>query len=152
MQRVGEQSLQHSITLNNGLGGAFVAMNPQNGSIYAMGSNPSFNPTMFTHQISQKELNHLQSPGANAPLYNRATQSVAPDGSTFKAITSVAALQSGTWTTGETYDDTGQFCPAGRASLRASTTPATSPTGCSTSATRSRCPTTCSSTTSAICS
>ena len=32
-------------------------MNPQNGAIYAMGSNPTFDPTMFTHQISQKEIN-----------------------------------------------------------------------------------------------
>ncbi len=111
LQKVGEQALQHSITLNSGLGGAFVAMNPQNGAIYGMGSNPSFNPTMFTHQISQKEINYLQSPGANAPLYNRATQSVAPTGSTFKVITAAAALESGAWTTGETYDDTGQFCP-----------------------------------------
>ncbi len=111
LQRVGEQALAHSIGLNAGLGGAFVAMNPQNGAIYGMGSNPSFNPTMFTHQISQKEINYLQSPGANAPLYNRATQSVAPTGSTFKVITATAALQSGAWTAGETYDDTGQFCP-----------------------------------------
>jgi penicillin-binding protein 2 len=111
LQRVGEQALAHSIGLNSGLGGAFVAMNPQNGAIYGMGSNPSFNPTMFTHQISQKEINYLQSPGANAPLYNRATQSVAPTGSTFKVITATAALQSGAWTSGETYDDTGQFCP-----------------------------------------
>jgi penicillin-binding protein 2 len=113
LEQVGAQALQHSITLNSGLGGAFVAMNPQSGSIYAMGSNPSFNPKMFTHQISQKEVNRLFSPASNAPLFNRATESVAPDGSTFKVITSVAALQSGAWTTSETYDDTGEFCPAG---------------------------------------
>ncbi|HEY1712091.1 MAG TPA: penicillin-binding transpeptidase domain-containing protein, partial [Solirubrobacteraceae bacterium] len=111
LEQVGDQGLAHSIGLNQGLGGAFVAMNPQNGSIYAMGSNPSFDPTMFTHQISEKEIKYLQSPGANAPLYNRASQSVAPTGSTFKVITATAALESGAWTPSETFDDTGEFCP-----------------------------------------
>jgi penicillin-binding protein 2 len=113
LQQVGEQALQHSIGLNNGLGGAFVAMNPQNGSIYAMGSNPSFDPKVFTHQISQAEVNHLYSPNSNAPLFNRATESEVPTGSTFKVITSAAALQSGQWSATDTYDDTGQYCPPG---------------------------------------
>jgi penicillin-binding protein 2 len=111
LEQVGDQALQHAIDTNQGLGGAFVAMDPQNGSIYAMGSNPSFDPKMFTHQISQKEINYLNSPGANAPLFNRATQSGSPTGSTFKVITATAGLQSGAWTPGETYDDTGEFCP-----------------------------------------
>ncbi|HLI58832.1 MAG TPA: penicillin-binding transpeptidase domain-containing protein [Solirubrobacteraceae bacterium] len=113
LQQVGQQALQHSIDLNGGLGGAFVAMNPQNGSIYAMGSNPSFNPKIFTGQISPQEAHRLFSSSSNAPLFNRATQSAVPTGSTFKAITSIAALQSGVWTTGGIYDDTGEFCPAG---------------------------------------
>ncbi|HEY3772410.1 MAG TPA: penicillin-binding transpeptidase domain-containing protein [Solirubrobacteraceae bacterium] len=113
LQQVGEQALAHSIGLNNGLGGAFVAMDPQNGSIYAMGSNPSFDPKMFTQQLSQREVNYLNSPAANAPLFNRATESAVPTGSTFKVITSVAGLESGRWSPGESFDDTGQFCPDG---------------------------------------
>jgi penicillin-binding protein 2 len=113
LEQVGDQALAHSISQNNGLGGAFVAMNPQSGAIYAMGSAPSFDPKIFTHQISQAEVNRLYSPSSNAPLFNRATESEAPDGSTFKVITSVAALQSHHWTPAETYTDTGQFCPDG---------------------------------------
>ncbi|MDQ6817028.1 MAG: penicillin-binding transpeptidase domain-containing protein, partial [Actinomycetota bacterium] len=37
-------------------------------------------------------------------------QSAGPSGSTFKAITATAALQSGRWSLGDTYNDTGQFC------------------------------------------
>jgi len=36
-----------------------------------------------------------------------------PTGSTFKVITSTAALQSGEWSPGDTYDDTGSYCPPG---------------------------------------
>ncbi|MGH2909275.1 MAG: penicillin-binding transpeptidase domain-containing protein [Solirubrobacteraceae bacterium] len=113
LQRVGQQALQHSINVNNGLGGAYVAMNPQNGSIYAMGSLPSFDPKVFTHQISPAEAKRLFSPSSNAPLFNRAIGSEVPTGSTFKVVTSIAALESGKWTTGETYTDTGQYCPPG---------------------------------------
>jgi penicillin-binding protein 2 len=45
---------------------------------------------------------------------NRAYQSVGPTGSTFKPITATAALESGAWTTGEIFDDTGQFCISGQ--------------------------------------
>ena len=113
LQRVAEQSLSHSISLNNGLGGAVVAMDPQTGAIDAMGSAPSYDPSVFTHSISTAEYNRLFGAGSNDPLFNRATQSTAPDGSTFKVITATAALQSGQWTPSATYDDTGQFCPAG---------------------------------------
>ena len=113
LQQVGQSALQHSIDTNAGLGGAFVAMNPQNGAVYGMGSLPSYNPSVFTHPISQRAYQQQFGASSNAPQFNRATQSVAPDGSTFKVITSTAALQSRLWTPSDTYDDTGQFCPAG---------------------------------------
>ena len=49
LQRVGQQALANSIASNPGAdGGSFVAMNPDNGQIYAMGSYPTFNPSIFT--------------------------------------------------------------------------------------------------------
>ena len=36
--------------------------------------------------------------------------SAGPTGSTFKPITATAALESGSWSTTDTYDDTGSFC------------------------------------------
>jgi penicillin-binding protein 2 len=110
LQKVGETALAQSIGQNAGNGGAFVALNPQNGQIYAMGSNPSFDPNIFTKPVSASVYSQLNSRSANYPLIDRAIQSAGPDGSTFKPITATAALQSGAWSVGETYDDTGQFC------------------------------------------
>ncbi len=42
-------------------------------------------------------------------MFNRAIQSAYPTGSTFKGITSTAALQSGAWSLGDSYDDTGVY-------------------------------------------
>jgi penicillin-binding protein 2 len=110
LQKVGEQALAQSMSVNASPGGSFVAMNPDNGTVYAMGSLPSFNPSIFTGNLSQSKYDELTNPNSGDALLNRATQSAGPTGSTFKPITSVAALSSGEWTTDSTFDDTGQFC------------------------------------------
>jgi penicillin-binding protein 2 len=112
LQRVGEQSLAQSIASNPGAdGGAFVALDPQNGEVLAMGSNPSFDPSIFTRSvISKKAYEAVTSKANNVPELNRAIDSAGPTGSTFKPITATAALQSGKWTTTDTYDDTGKYC------------------------------------------
>ncbi len=114
LQKAGEAALAQSIGQNAGNGGAFVAMNPDNGQVYAMGSNPSFDPNIFTKPVSASVYSQLNNPASNYPLINRAIQSAGPTGSTFKPITSVAALESGAWTTADTFDDTGQFCIDGQ--------------------------------------
>jgi penicillin-binding protein 2 len=111
LQRVGQQALATSIASNPGAtAGAFVAMNPVNGQVYALGSMPSFDPTVFTKALSESTYKSLTNPHGGDPLLDRAIQSAGPTGSTFKPITATAALQSGAWSTGDTYDDTGQFC------------------------------------------
>ncbi|MGO9751455.1 MAG: penicillin-binding protein 2 [Solirubrobacteraceae bacterium] len=110
LQKVGEAALAQSIATNSGEGGAFVAMNPQNGEVYAMGSAPTFDPSVFTKPISESDYQQLINPSGNYPLVNRAIDSQGPTGSTFKPITATAALESGAWQVGDTYDDTGQFC------------------------------------------
>ena len=114
LQQVGEAALAHSMALNYPAnGGAFVAMNPQDGEIYAMGSLPSFDPNVFTRPLTEAAYKALNNSANGYPLINRAIQSAGPTGSTFKPITSTAALASGDWSPGEVYDDTGQFCEAG---------------------------------------
>ncbi len=114
LQRVGQAALQQSISSNPpSTAGAFVAMNPDNGQIYAMGSLPTFDPNIFTKPVSKSVYDQLSNSTNGDPLFNRAIQSVGPTGSTFKAITATAALQSGKWSIGDTYDDTGQFCEGG---------------------------------------
>jgi len=111
LQRVGEQALRTSIASNPGADGAsFVALNPSNGQVYAMGSYPTYDPSVFTKSLSQVAYDKLVSAANGQPLLNRAIQSAGPTGSTFKPITATAALQSGAWTTTDIYDDTGQFC------------------------------------------
>ena len=111
LQRVGEQALATSIASNPGAtGGAFVAMDPINGEVYAMGSNPTFDPTLFTKSLSEATYKKLTNANSGDPLLNRATQSAGPTGSAFKPITGTAALESGVWSIGDEYDDTGSFC------------------------------------------
>jgi penicillin-binding protein 2 len=115
LQKAGEQALQDAIDNNPPAnGGAFVALNPDTGEVYAMGSNPSFDPNIFTKPVPASVYQQLNNPNSGYPLINRAIQSVGPTGSTFKPITATAALQSGAWALSDTYDDTGQFCLDGQ--------------------------------------
>ena len=116
LQRVGQQSLQHSIDLaGSNDGGAFVAMDPQNGQIYAMGSAPSYNPAVLqSPDLTQKKYKQLFLDNPGDPLFNRATQAEGLDGSTFKVITGTAALESGAWTPSKLFDDTGSVTVSGQ--------------------------------------
>jgi penicillin-binding protein 2 len=115
LQNVGQLALQQSIDSNYPAnGGAFVAMNPVNGEIYAMGSLPTFDPNIFTKPVPAAVYNQLNNPASNYPLLNRAIQSAGPTGSAFKPITATAALQSGAWSIDDVFDDTGQYCFSGQ--------------------------------------
>ncbi len=69
-------------------------MNPHNGEIYALVSNPSFDPNMFATRIPANEWERLLSNPA-VPLTNKAIAGQYPPGSTFKMITALAALEAG---------------------------------------------------------
>ncbi|MEB3282427.1 MAG: penicillin-binding protein 2 [Lyngbya sp.] len=72
--------------------GAVVAIDVRTGAILVMVSSPSFNPNLFTRQLTAKEWNQLQ--GSENPLLNRAMQGY-PVGSTFKVVTAIAGIESG---------------------------------------------------------
>lgn len=72
--------------------GAIVAMNPNNGEVLAMASYPSFDPNIFSTQISEKTWKELQ--GQDHPFVNRTIQGF-PPASTFKIVTTTAAIESG---------------------------------------------------------
>jgi penicillin-binding protein 2 len=57
-----------------------------------MGSHPTFDPARLTKPITQKDYDTLFGDDAGAPRYNRAIAGQYPTGSTFKAITALAAL------------------------------------------------------------
>jgi penicillin-binding protein 2 len=71
--------------------GAIVALDPNNGEVLAMVSHPDFNPNLFVKQISPQAWQQLQA--KQFPFVNRALQGY-PPASTFKVITTIAALES----------------------------------------------------------
>ncbi|MEB3104476.1 MAG: penicillin-binding protein 2 [Cyanobacteriota bacterium] len=90
--------------------GAIVAMDPQTGAIRAMASRPTFNPNVFSPGPSMAQWTALNAP--EAPLLNRAFQGF-PPASTFKIITSIAALESGLYNPGSKVMTMNSFCYAG---------------------------------------
>jgi len=72
--------------------GAVVAIDPDNGDILALASSPSFDQNDFTGGISSKKWNALMS-DPDKPLVNKAIQAEYPPASTYKIITSIAALE-----------------------------------------------------------
>ncbi len=90
-----------------GLPGAFVAMDVNNGEILAMGSTPTFDPSIFTRPITQAQYRALTAEKNDAPLANRATQGLYPMGSIFKIVTGIASLKAGLITPEEIVNDTG---------------------------------------------
>ncbi|MEW6553551.1 MAG: penicillin-binding protein 2 [Actinomycetota bacterium] len=77
----------------NAPAGAAVVLDPRNGEILAMASEPTFNLESFVGGIDEQEWEQLNDPANNAPLNNRAIVGQYPPGSTFKLITAMAALQ-----------------------------------------------------------
>ncbi len=80
--------------------GAIVAIDPSNGSILAMVSNPSFDPNLFVNGISTEEYDTLQK-SPDKPLFNRALRGRYPPGSTTKPFIGLAGLELGRTTTGK---------------------------------------------------
>lgn len=72
--------------------GAVVVMDVKTGGILALASGPTFDPNLFTRNISTAEWQELQS--ETNPFLNRALQGY-PPGSTFKVVTAIAGMQSG---------------------------------------------------------
>ena len=108
VQRVAQQALA------GGTGkGAFAVMNVHNGEVLALGSQPSFDPNVFTKPLSERKLKQLTSKELGEPLLNRAIQAGYPTGSTFKPVTATAALESGYLTPGTVLNDPGSLTVGG---------------------------------------
>ena len=85
MQKVAEEALGTRR-------GAVVALDVKTGGVLVLASHPTFDPNLFTRKISKDEWETLQDP--ENPFLNRALQGY-PPGSTFKIVTSAAAMESG---------------------------------------------------------
>ena len=74
--------------------GSLVAMDPTDGGILAMVSKPDFDPSVFSGVTPAEMWNKLNL-DPEKPLFNRATMTKYPPGSTFKMLIAAAALQEG---------------------------------------------------------
>jgi penicillin-binding protein 2 len=124
LQTTGEAVLDRTIATGPGTAGAFVALDPRDGQVLAMGSAPSYDPELLSRPITQRRLNQLFGAAAGSPRYNRAIGGLYPTGSTFKPITALAALDKGIITPSTPITDPGcieigaakqSFCNAGKA-------------------------------------
>ena len=95
LQRIAYEGLASSVTGR----GAVVAVDPNNGEILAMASSPSYDPNNIDETFPEL------SRDPDAPLIDRAIQSLYPPGSTFKVLTAAAALEAGLSPSQTFYDD-----------------------------------------------
>jgi peptidoglycan glycosyltransferase len=79
----------------SGRKGAVVALEPSSGKVLVMVSSPAYDPNGLDQGDRFKR---LATDSQNSPIVNRATQSGYPPGSTMKAVTAAAALDSGKYT------------------------------------------------------
>jgi penicillin-binding protein 2 len=126
LQQTGEKYLDQTINQGTGTAGGFVALDPRDGSVLALGSYPTVNPAILSKPFSQATADRLFGDSGGAPLFNRAIGGSYPTGSTFKPITALAAMSTGVVQPGDIIDDTGcikigtagqEACNAGKEAL-----------------------------------
>jgi penicillin-binding protein 2 len=105
LQRVAEQALEWDMwrirntiigdgPWPNAKAGAVVVMDVKTGAVLAMASRPAFDPNLFATGISEADYRKLQDP-VLTPEINRALHKSYQPGSTWKMVTSAAALTAG---------------------------------------------------------
>jgi penicillin-binding protein 2 len=104
LQQAAENALAYGIQLakNDGQwaadGGSIVALDPSNGAVLALASNPTYDPSVFVGRVKQERLadeglTPATARRANVPAINRAIGAGYPPGSTFKPLTAIAGMQ-----------------------------------------------------------
>ena len=88
--------------------GACVVMNVNTGEILAMASYPDYYPKDFVGGISEQNWAKYRD-NQYKPLVNKATQNSYSPGSTFKMVTAMAGLESGTINLQTRINDTGTY-------------------------------------------
>jgi penicillin-binding protein 2 len=104
LQLAAQNALQYGIGLAHDNhqwaadGGAIVALDPKDGSILALASSPTYNPSVYsgratTRELAAQGLTPSSALARNFPSLDRALDGTYPPGSTFKPLTALAALQ-----------------------------------------------------------
>lgn len=85
--------------------GAVVALDPNDGAVLALVSQPAYDPNLFVNGIDSKDYNALNN-SPDKPLYNRALRGQYPPGSTIKPFIGLGGLELGVIT-----EQQNTFCP-----------------------------------------
>jgi penicillin-binding protein 2 len=103
LQRAAERALRYGIDLARendewaADGGAVVALDPRDGQVLALASNPTFKPSVYVEGTDRQKLAKLVNPARareeNYPGLNRALAGLYPPGSTWKPVTALAAME-----------------------------------------------------------
>lgn len=88
--------------------GAIVALDPNNGEVLAMVSEPSYDPNPFVTGIGFKAYAELRD-SIDQPLYNRVLRGLYPPGSTIKPMVVLAGLDAGVITPATRVYDPGYY-------------------------------------------
>jgi len=107
MQDTSEAAKAKGYSTLNATGGAVVVLDPKDGSVVAMASNPTYPLSWWVGGISTDHFALLSNPGAQNPLLNRATEGQYAPGSTFKLVPSIAMTRDGVRGAGQYIQDNG---------------------------------------------
>ena len=90
------QQVAYNGLRNAGKRGAVVALEPHSGKVLAMATNPSFDPNLFSSFDGNtlEKVSKRLTKDKDQPMLNRTISNTYPPGSTFKVVTSAAALNS----------------------------------------------------------
>jgi penicillin-binding protein 2 len=107
LQRVMSDALQSMMVTQKAQWGVTIAMNPQNGAILGLVSEPSFDNNIFAERLNESDEYQKIQNDKRRPLLDYAIGGQYPPGSTFKLVTSTAALAEGVVNENTTIMDSG---------------------------------------------
>ena len=120
IQQACETALASAIELakttgySNAGNGAVVCLDPNNGEILGMASEPKFDPSVFIGGVSNDVWTELNDDEGSHPLLNRAISGQYMSASTIKPLSALAGLEFGTYTSGQTTNCTGYWTGLGK--------------------------------------
>jgi penicillin-binding protein 2 len=99
VQAVAQNALDSAISRSKAAGNAAnqgaAIVETTSGQIVAMASYPDYNPSVWTNGISESEFKYLFGNASGDPVLNYATQGQYAPGSTFKVVSTAAAVADG---------------------------------------------------------
>jgi len=103
-----QQAVEDALSNSSKVMKAAVMIDVHTGDVVAMASQPTFDPNIFVPNISADEWQMLNTNEFH-PLLNRTIQAQYPPGSSFKTVTSIAAMKAGVFDPNWVVHCTGYF-------------------------------------------